>query len=239
MTLAQSDLTAALRIAVSFFPEPFRAEYARLFASEHLETLAGRLVLFHTSGVPVNRLPPYFDEETTPPLGPVYAPFETVLRQFLVEAADSSPELHHGLAQAMLSVGCSGLLLLLGQRRTPASLDDARAIPPLRADLLAAGEQLHTPTDPLTVAARALAKHAARHPDPWWGKVTGTVPQKNAAARSILERLLEEPTWWNCFGHYMHEVVYEVRVHTGHGARWALDQMALIGFLEPFVKGHA
>ncbi len=235
MTLTQSNLTTAFRDAISFLPEAFQTEHARLFAPEHLEKLAKQLVLFHQNGLPVDRLPPYFDEETTPPPGPVFAPFENVLQEFEVETAESS-ELPRGLAQAMLTVGCSGLLLLLGQRRTPASLDDARAIPPLRADLLAAGEKRHTPTDPLTVTARALAKHAARHPDPWWGKVTGTVPQKNAAGRSILERLLEAPTWWNCFGHCKHQVVYEVRVRTGHGARWSLDPMALIGFLEPFVK---
>jgi len=234
MILAQSDLTATLLAATEFLPEAFRAKHARLFLPEHLETLAARLATFHETGVPADRPPPRFDEETTPPLGPVYAPFEAVLRQFPDQNPEPGRHLLEGLASAMLAVGCSGLLLLLGQRRTPASLDDTRAIPPLRADLLAAADRPHSPTDPLTVAARALAKHAARNPDPWWGKVTGTVPQKNEAAHLILERLLEAPTWWNCFGHYKHEVVYEVRVRSGHGARWGVAEMAFIGFLEPF-----
>ncbi len=234
MIQTQSDLTATLQDAVAFLPETFRTSNARLFLPEHLTKLAARLAAFHASGVPTDRPPPYFDEEITPPLGPVYAPFEAVLRQLLAEDAEPARPVLEGLARAMLTVGCSGLLLLLGQRRTPASLEDARAIPPPRAALLAAADRPHSPTDPLTVAARALAKHAARNPDPWWGKVTGTVPQKNEAARQILEKLLEAPTWWNCFGHYKHEVVYEVRVRTGHGARWGLASLELIGFLEPF-----
>ncbi len=232
MILLQPNLTTTLQGAFESLPEAFRTENARLFLPEHLEKLAGRLTAFHEKGVPADRPPPHFDEETTPPLGPIFAPFEAVLNRF----ADDDTELPAALARAMLQVGCSGLLLLLGQRRTPASLDDARAIPLPRADLLAAAARPHSPTDPLTVAARALAKHAARHPDPWWGKVTGIVPQKNESARRVLERLLDAPTWWNCFGHYKHEVVYEVRGPSGHGARWGLKEMTLIGFLEPFDK---
>jgi hypothetical protein len=140
-------------------------------------------------------------------------------------------------AHALQAAGCKNLLLLLGQRLTPASLTDARAIPPPRADLLAAADRPHSPADPLTVLARALAKHVHRSPDAFWGVVTGSAAQKNESARCILRRLLEEATWWNCFGHFKHEVVYEVRVPTGHGARWGLKEMAFIGFLEPFVAG--
>jgi hypothetical protein len=40
------------------------------------------------------------------------------------------------------------------------------------------------------------------------------------------------------FGHFQHEVVYEARVRSGHGARWAQGGAEFIGFLEPFLGGE-
>jgi hypothetical protein len=64
------------------------------------------------------------------------------------------------------------------------------------------------------------------------------VEQGLDAARAVLERILDEQTWWNVFGHFQHEVVYEARVPSGHGARWVKGVAAFIGFLEPFLKGE-
>jgi len=50
-----------------------------------------------------------------------------------------------------------------------------------------------------------------------------------------VEALLEEATWWNAFEHYSQGLVYEVRVPTGHGARWTLSDYQFIGFLDPFL----
>ncbi|WBX78052.1 hypothetical protein PG911_07290 [Tenacibaculum ovolyticum] len=32
--------------------------------------------------------------------------------------------------------------------------------------------------------------------------------------------MLKNKTWWNVYYHYKHELVYEVRIASGHGARW-------------------
>ena len=42
-------------------------------------------------------------------------------------------------------------------------------------------------------------------------------PFKLLPARVIAR---DSATWWNVFGHFAHEVVYEARVPSGHGARW-------------------
>jgi hypothetical protein len=60
------------------------------------------------------------------------------------------------------------------------------------------------------------------------------VPHKNALAEQILNGILDQTTWWNVFGHFSHETVYEARVPLGHGARGRLGGSELIGFLEPF-----
>jgi hypothetical protein len=228
-----SALLEALQACVPLLPGPFVAEHRRLFAEEHLAKLAARLLDFHRQGVPKEQPPPHFAAECTPPLGEAFAPFCAPLEAWA--AAPDEPEVVRKLADAILAAGCADLLLLLGQRRTPGSLTDARAIPPLQAELLASAAALHNPADRLTVAARALTKHVHRSPGAFWGTVGGTVTDKNAAARAVLERILDEQRWWNVFGHFQHEAVYEARVPSGHGARWAQGGAELIGFLEPFI----
>jgi hypothetical protein len=92
----------------------------------------------------------------------------------------------------------------------------------------------HGDGNPLTVAARALSKHVHRSPEAFWGTVTGSVAEKNAAALRVLNDVLDRTTWWNVFGHFQHELVYEARVPSGHGARWGRLGEEFIGFLEPF-----
>jgi hypothetical protein len=145
-----------------------------------------------------------------------------------------APEVVQAFADALVHVDFKYVLILLGQRLTSASLTDARAIPPTRAQLLAAATRPHSAGDPLTVVARALAKHARRSPEAFWGVARGPVSERNAAALRLLEDILDHTTWWNVFGHFQHDLVYEVRIPSGHGARWGHDGTEFIGFLEPF-----
>src|SRR5262249_1791340 len=138
------------------------------------------------------------------------------------------------LADALTAAGVRNVLVLLGQRFTPGSLSDARALPPSREKLLAAAAKPNGPGDPLSVAGRALAKHAVRGTGSFWGSVTGSTAEKNAAAEALLVRILDEATWWNVFGHFAHGDVFEARVPSGHGARWGNGGEEFIGFLEPF-----
>jgi hypothetical protein len=231
MRRSRPDIVASLQSAFVRLRETPQSDFAQLFLPEHLERLADRLTLFLHQGVPAVPPPPYFDAEITPSLGPIFAPFAGAL------AHPDDAGVAEALTPALETVGCGGLLLLLGQRRTPASLTDTRAIPPTTAELLQASVRPCSSTDPLTVAARALSKHNHRDLAGWWGEVTGSVSQKNAAARQVIERLLGSFSWWNCFGHPKHEVVHEVRVASGHGARWALPGLTFVGFLEPFLSG--
>ena len=128
----------------------------------------------------------------------------------------------------------TNLLVLLGQRMTPASLTDAAALPPPRAKLMASAMSPYSDADRLSVAGRALAKHAPRSSGTFWGQVSGGTDEKNALAERLLTHILDSTTWWNVFGHFKHERVYEARVASGHGARWGQFGESFIGFLEPF-----
>jgi hypothetical protein len=156
------------------------------------------------------------------------------MRAWYAAARRATPEVAQGFADALTEAGTNSLLLLLGQRRTPGSITDARAIPPTRAELLAAAARRHTPSDNLTVAGRALAKHVARSAGLFWGEIRGPSAVTNERAMTLLCHILDGATWWNVFGHFLHEVVYEARLPSGQGARWDCRSTEFIGFLEPF-----
>jgi hypothetical protein len=231
-----NPLTESLHDCAPLLPASFREGHARLFDEEHLERLGRRLLTFARDGVPSEPPPPHFAAECTPPAAEAWAFFRDAVTAW--EAADDKghPSVLQPLADAFVAAGCRNVLLLLGQRLTPASLTDARAIPPTRAELTATANALHNPADGLTVAARALTKHVHRSPEAFWGEVRGSSGEKNAAAARLLARILDGGTWWNVFGHYQHDVVYEVRLPSGHGARWSHGGREFIGFLEPFAE---
>ncbi|VTS05189.1 hypothetical protein [Tuwongella immobilis] len=208
--------------------ESFRIDAARLLEPEHWHRLADRCSGWLDAPIPPTRPLPHFDVEVTPPLEPMFQPLRSVLRSGVRSRVAE-------LAQLLESTGLANLLTLLGQRWTPGSLHDARAIPPLRATLLTAATTAHG-SDGLSVLGRALAKHIHRHPSPFWGAepLTGSASAKNARALERLQALLEQFTWWNVFGHFAHETVYEIREPSGYGARWGHDGTQLIGLLSPF-----
>jgi hypothetical protein len=199
-----------------------------------LEKLAAHLLAFHANGVSAAPPEPHFAEEVTPPVGPVFDLFRPALDEWSVGGAGEGNL--RKWADAFGAAAIDGVLLLLGQRRTPASLTDASALPPTRGELLAAADTPHTPGGKLSVAARAWAKHAPRSGSKFWGTVTGGDVEKTAAARRLLETILDGATWWNVFGHFQHGTVYEARLPSGHGARWGHGGRTFIGFLEPFAK---
>jgi hypothetical protein len=234
-----STLAETLRASLPLLPEEFRAAHAGLFRDEHLGRLADRLLSLWHRGVPPAPPPPHFAAECTPPLAEAFAPFRPALAAWDAAADPLAPAVVRAFADAVVAAGCGNLLLLLGQRLTPASLRDARAIPSPRAELLAAAARAHNPVNGLSVAARALAKHAPRSPAGFWGDPSGPVTDKNRAALDVVARILDGATWWNVFGHPQHETVFEARVPSGHGARWGDGGRQFIGFLEPFEDGSS
>lgn len=229
----ERPLAAALLAASHLLPEEFRRAHVGLFIPEHLDALAARLLACHASGPPAVPPLPHFAAEQTPPLGPAWEPFRDPVRAW-VDAADSrEEETLAALAAAFPAAGTASLLLLVGQRLTPGSVADVRAIPPPREDLLAAATRPHR-GGPLSAAARAIGKHHHRPDGEFWGQVRGPAEEKNRAAGTIVADILGRATWWNVFHHPLHGLLYEARVPSGHGARWALPGPVFVGFVDPF-----
>lgn len=212
-----------------FLPETFRQECEKLFA-EHLGRLADTLLAFSTDGVPAEFPKPHFSVECTPPLASAFVFFEKPIAAW--NSHGKTPEVLQQFADAMVQATAKHILMLMGQRFTPASLTDSRGIPPLTSELIASFTAVYGQN--MTVGARAWTKHVHRSTEKFWGVVKGSVDQKNQDALNIVTHILDNRSWTNVFFHYMHEVVVEARVSTGHGARWGKGGNEFIGFLEPF-----
>jgi hypothetical protein len=133
------------------------------------------------------------------------------------------------------ALGAWEVLRLLGMRRTRLSLPRA---PPSLAQLRASFNVLWRAGNQLSVGARALSKHWHRGSF-WTAEWRGSEAEKSRIASAALERVLGHAVWANC--HRLPVAgtapgdndVFELRLPSGHGARWSADGTAFRGFLEP------
>lgn len=194
---------------------------------EHVKRLAQQIIYFDQFGS--QRLPPFYKEECTPALKPLTSPFLKALKIWEADLETGKAKFQKLLETTSLEV----LLIMMGQRHTSASVTDERGIPPLENQLLASFNALHKHT--LRVGARAWCKHANRSKENFWGEVKGNDEYKNQFALRMFNKIYQNCTWWNTFEHYKHGLVFEMRVKSGHGARWTKNGETFIGFLEPFI----
>jgi hypothetical protein len=230
------DLEEALLSAVAHLSPEFREQGDRLFHAEHLRRLADRLLRMHQSGI-VDRAPPTFPEETTPPLAPLFERWQPLVGPAAQPRAPEVEAWIRALAYALESSGMDDLLLLMGMRRTPGSVSGVAAIPPLTTDLMIAAEAPFREGELLTTVARAWTKHVPRSQDAFWGVVRGSTSEHNRTALGLLRQILRDATWWNVYGHFQQGTVFEARIPSGHGARWQVSGPVFIGFVEPFQAG--
>lgn len=137
------------------------------------------------------------------------------------------------LRTLLVTLDCETILLLMGLRKTFTSITDETGLPPPRKKLIKSAKLVHK--ENLTVAAKALSKHANR--SDYWGEVRGKTEAKNREAIRVLDRLIDEHVWWNKFTHSRDEIIYEIRIASGHGCRWNGDGTKFIGFVEPIDVG--
>ena len=226
------ELVQALKSCISHLPEVFYKENKDLFKNELIEKLSNKIIFFHNKGAPENFPPPHLSVEYTPKLKDVFVFFKEFMDAWTKTENKNSPDILKQLANSITNTGCKNILVILGQRLTPASLTDYRAIPPLTEVLMKATEEIYS--SKLNVGARALTKHVNRNAGQYWPKIEGNDAQKNAMARNVILGILQKATWWNVFGHYKHDIVFEARIAQGYGARWSKSKVEFIGFLEPF-----
>ncbi|NME69245.1 hypothetical protein [Flammeovirga aprica] len=211
------------------FSTKWRQDYNNLLEDEHFEILFSNLLLVLDASFSMERQP-YFKDEIIPDWKEITETIHQSMRD--LEGEDLAQT--ESFVRLIEALPDRYLLLLLGQRLTSASITDRSGIPPLKSTLI---ESAFAPFNTqISVATRAWEKHAGRHSDNFWGEVKGSPSDKEEYVRNLIHQMLNQKTWWNVFFHYKHELVYEARVASGHGIRWAHGGTQLIGFLEPFIN---
>ncbi|OIW03756.1 hypothetical protein TanjilG_30032 [Lupinus angustifolius] len=117
-----------------------------------------------------------------------------------------------------------GVQGLLGLMHTTGTSPDA--LPPSKSTLLASFNMPCNPnvkSSSLTHGARALAKHAGRSSNGYWGSLDGSDSNKNRLAMNVINYLIGHCCWMNLHAVSPHGVVFEIRVADGYGARWTED----------------
>lgn len=216
----------------SFLSEDWKATYGAFLQNEHLAVLAQHVYALYENDTEKFHGKPNFDEEIIPNLSKAFSVFKEQFKVLKKYDFETNKLTRNAFATAVEGTSFANLLILSGQRLTSASLQDETAIPPLRHELMQQSFKAHNAQ--ISKAVRAWEKHAQRSTESFWGTVKGSVENKEQTVKSLIQHILTHKTWWNVFTHYKHDVVYEVRIASGHGIRWKKDSLELIGFLEPF-----
>lgn len=215
--------------SIQFISDDWKNKYGNMLNDEHWDMMSKRIFSYIFENK-INHNPlPVFNEEIISDYPNHYQYFEN-LKSFPEKTENQLVQI---IAKTIEETPIESLLVILGQRKTPATIIDENGIPPLNNQLLESCFELYN--DQICKAARAREKHISRNEtDTFWGKIEGTHEEKENAAKAIVMKIIDKKTWWNVFTHYKHEVVYEIRVASGQGIRWKLNELELIGFLEPF-----
>lgn len=205
-----------------------RFTFSAFLRPDHIQQYVDALL--NKEGWLEKRRKPFFEEEIKVDDLKIWQDHSETIHDLLNR---SEPERTNGSSNFFPSVSIQEFLILIGQRLTPGSFQDAKALPPKDEDLI------HTFQEPynaqITIGVRAWEKHIGRTGD-FWGKLKGSPHERATAALKKVEHLLANATWWNVYGHYKHGRVYETRNKEGYGLRWQLEPLVFIGMVEPFKK---
>lgn len=228
--MQQEIFTSFFKESIVFLSNEWKRKYAELLNDEHWHIIGERIFSFAFKNKIEHNPLPIFNEEIITDYTNHYQYFGE-LKSIIGKDRNKNAQL---IARMIQKTPFESLLIILGLRKTSATITDENAIPPIKEELLKSSFRAYNQQK--SKAARAREKHISRNKiDTFWGKIEGTPAQKEKAAKAIVEKIIDEKTWWNVFTHYKHDVVYEVRVASGQGIRWKKDGLELIGFLEPFI----
>ncbi|WP_196893708.1 hypothetical protein [Aureivirga marina] len=213
----------------SFLSKSWKKKYALFLHPEHWNFFLKQLEFYLNNEISDNRIP-YFFEEITPPISEIIFEMKTIYQKELKTEKNSAK----AWVKVFENIRFEYLLIIHGQRLTSASITDENAIPPLKSVLL--NSCFEPFNKQIFIATRAWEKHVGRSNDQFWGEIKGNPTQKNAFVQKKITEMIENKSWWNIFFHYKHELVYEIRVASGHGIRWNKEGTIIIGFLEPFIN---
>jgi len=217
----------------ALFPKDWLAINSSFFHDDYLYSFSKNCIEFHENSISKNPQSPLFSEEVTPKLDVCFSSFETTISELETKKFNCDANATTLIFNAIKNAPFEHILLLMGQRQTSATLKTIEGLPLTKNDML---ESCLTPYNKqISVGVRAWEKHIDRSEDGFWGALKGSPEHKQNKVKDSITHIINNYTWWNTFHHYKHNIVFEIRVKSGHGMRWSKNDKSLIGFLEPFL----
>ncbi|AGC76803.1 hypothetical protein LX97_01458 [Nonlabens dokdonensis] len=207
--------------------------HSKFFHGEHLEKFARHLLILDSSNSNLHLPLPHFSEEITPKRALSFAFFSSTLAKLKEHDFETNSLNKKEIASLVHTVPFEQILLIMGQRQTPATIKTVDGLPLLKQEMIDSCLQPYNKQ--ISYGVRAWEKHVDRSENTFWGEIKGTPQQKQTEVLKIINNMIENHTWWNTFYHYKHQIVFEIRIASGHGIRWSVQDKLLIGFLEPFL----
>ncbi|WP_299883219.1 hypothetical protein [uncultured Lacinutrix sp.] len=226
-------LTQLLLDSKDLFSKDWLTVNSMFFHEDYLRVFSKNCINFHKYGVSKNVQFPYFSEEIAPNLEGSFSFFKHAISEINKRDFVSDVINKNIICSTIQSVSFEHVLLLMGQRQTPATIKTVEGLPMTKKEML--DNSLSHYNKQISVGVRAWEKHIDRTEDSFWGEIKGSPQQKLDKVKGIINNIIDNHTWWNTFYHYKHEIVFEIRIKSGHGIRWSKYDKSLIGFLEPFL----
>jgi len=215
------------------FSKDWLATNAMFFHEGHLYKFSKNCINFHENGISKDNRLPYFSEEKMANLENSFSFFKKGISEINSGNFISNIKHKNIICSVIQNTPFEHILLIMGQRQTSATLKTAEGLPMTKNDML--NSSLIAYNKQISVGVRAWEKHIDRSDDSFWGAIKGTPLDKQNKVKNIISHIVNNHTWWNTFHHYKHDIVFEIRLKSGHGIRWSKNDKSLIGFLEPFL----
>lgn len=224
------DHICIIKDALNHFPEEWLVRHIPFFSGHYLQNYCYQLKEENKSAFLERMSSPIFDEEIKINRLEIWQKHHTFFKELDQLTEDNRIT---EIVRFFTTIPFSEVLILLGQRLTPSSVQTIKALPLKRADLKQA--TLEPYNHEINVSVRSWEKHVGRTDSYFWGVISGSPAERELKVSKIIDSILDNHTWWNVFFHYKHELVFEIREPGGHGLRWSYETTKFIGFVEPFI----
>lgn len=185
--MKKEHFIAIFNQSIQFISGNWKSRCNNLLHDEHWNVI-GERVFHYLFDNTINHNPlPVFIEEIISDFPSHYKYFEKI--KYALEKNEN--ELAQIIAKTIEETPIESLLVILGQRKTPATIINENGIPPLKDQLLESCFELYN--EQICKAARAREKHISRiEGDTFWGRIEGTPDEKEQVAKIIVRRIIDD-----------------------------------------------
>ena len=131
-----NKLTQLLLDSKSLFSESWLKNNGAFFEEDNLYAFSYNCLAFYKNGLPQSRQKPLFVEEVTPQLDIPFSNFKTIILKLEANSFDNTLLNKEVLSSGIQNTPFEYILLIMGQRQTPATIKNAEGLPMSKKSML-------------------------------------------------------------------------------------------------------